>query len=239
MLVETDAIVLHTIKYSETSVIAHIYTEQFGNGTYIMNGVRTNHSKMAMFQPLSFVHITAYRKKGSNQIHRISTISFISVPTSTISNIYKSTISLFIGEITDRIFKEEEQSEILFKFLKMFVLLLEHSEQNYANLHILYMLHITRFLGVFPKNTYSEHTTVFSPFQGQFVAHGSCDGTLSPEDSLLFNKILQTNEITDEIPLSQKERRKLLDILLSYYDIHICKTQNINSLEVLKMVFEN
>lgn len=238
MLVDTDAIILHTIKYSETSVIAHIFTEQFGNGTYIMNGVRTNHSKMAMFQPLSLVHITAYRKKGSGQIHRISSISFISVPSSIPSNIYKSTISLFVGEITDRILREEEPSEILFKFLKMFVLLLEHTEQNYANLHILYLLHITRFLGVFPKNTYSTTEDVFSAFQGQFVAHGSCDGTLSIEDSLLLNKILQTNEITDEVMLSQMERRKLLDILLSYYDIHICKTQTIKSLEVLKMVFD-
>ena len=108
MLVETDAIVLRTIKYSETSIIAHIYTEQYGKGSYLMNGVRKNHSKMAMFQPMSVVHLTAYRQKDPAHIHRIKDVSFVMVPTSIISNVVKSTVALFVGEFTDKVFPRKK-----------------------------------------------------------------------------------------------------------------------------------
>ncbi len=238
MLTETDAIILHTIKYSETSVIAHIYTEQFGNGTYIMNNVRTNRSKMALFQPLSYVHLSVIRKKDPKQIHRITSISFAMVPANTTTNVYKSTIALFVGEITDRIFKEEEQQFSFFQFLKSFVLLLEESEQYFANLHILYLLHVCRFIGVTPKNNYSRQAPYFSLRQAQFVETNEEYETLTIDDSRLFGKILCTQEITDVVTLNRLERQHLLHIMMQYYDIHICKTENIKSLTVLQMVFE-
>ncbi len=238
MQLETDAIVLHTIKYSETSVIAHIYTEQYGNGSYIMNGVRKNRSKMAMFQPLSLLKITAIRKKDPAQIHRLTSVQFALVPTSMASNVFKSTIALFVGEILNRVFREEEYNELMFKYIRTFVTLLEESQTNYSNLHILFLLHLTQLLGVFPNNNYDESNTVFSLVHAQFVPQGSEEGTLSLSDSALFARLLQTNELTDDIELQQVDRQHLLSILLRYYDVHICSMQNIKSLEILKMVFE-
>ena len=50
---KTRAIVLHCIKYSETSVIAKIYTEKLGMQSYMVKGVRAakSKSKAAMLQP--------------------------------------------------------------------------------------------------------------------------------------------------------------------------------------------
>lgn len=238
MQLETDAIVLHTIKYSETSVIAHIYTERYGNGSYIMNGVRKNRSKMAMFQPLSLLKITALRKKDPAQIHRLTSVQFALVPTNTASNVFKSTIALFVGEILNRVFREEECNELVFRYIRTFITLLEESETNYSNLHILFLLHLTQLLGVFPNNNFDEQNTVFSLLHAQFVPQDSEDGTLSLRDSALFARLLQTNELTDDIDLQQADRQRLLSILLRYYDVHICSTQSIKSLEILKMVFE-
>ncbi len=238
MLAETDAIILHTIKFSETSIIAHIYTEQFGNGSYIMNNVRTNRSKMAMFQPLSLVHISVYRKKEPQQIHRISNISFLQIPKSITNNIVKTSMAVFAGEIIDHVFAEEEQNTSFFEFFKSFVNLLEESETHYANLHILFLLHMTKFLGVFPKNNYSQEQNFFSLVHGQFVNSNDESGTLSEQTSQLFRTILNTTSLTDFVQLTQQERQILLNVLLQYYDIHICKTQNIKSFEILKMVFE-
>ena len=238
MLTETNAIVLRTIKYSETSVIAHIYTEQFGNGSYIMNNVRTNHSKMAMFQPLSFVHISVVRKKTPKQIHRITNISFQLVPTDITANVFKSTIALFVGEITDKVFNEEERCDAVFQYLKSFVFLLEESKTNFANLHILYLLHLTRFLGFFPQNNFTPQTNIFSLLNSQFISPNGLHENLSLEQSRLFSLIINSEELTDVLELNRQERQQLLDILLLYYDYHICKTQQLTSLGILKMVFE-
>ena len=45
MLVNTKGIVVKTINYGETSVIATIYTEQLGLRTYMLKGVRSGRSK--------------------------------------------------------------------------------------------------------------------------------------------------------------------------------------------------
>jgi len=238
MLSETEAIILRTIKYSETSVIAHVYTEKFGKGSYLMNGVRKNRSKMAMFQPLSLVKITAYRKKDNSQIHKIGNIAFQLVPTSIPQNIYKSTIALFVSEITNHIFKEEEYNPDFFLFLKTFISLLEESTDNYSNLHILYMIHATHFLGVFPENNYNSQNKFFSFEKAQFVPTFNIN-TLDEENSILFLQLLNTQELTDVLPLNQQQRQNLLSILLQYYNVHVCDMQNIKSLDVLKMVFEN
>lgn len=238
MIVETDAIVLHTIKYSETSIIAYIYTEQFGKGTYIMNNVRTNRSKMAMFQPLSLVHITAYRKKDPAQIHRISSIAFTYVPNAGTTNVVKSTIKLFVGEMIHRIFAEEERFPDFYDYFKSFVLLLDNATTAYSNLHILFLLHLTKFLGVYPQENYAKETPVFSFRLAQFVAVDKEPDCLSEEYSKLLMKNLQTSGVTDDIQLTTSERQHMLRILLQYYDVHVCRTQSITSLEILTEIFE-
>ena len=57
------AIVLHQIKYSETSLILKIYTEKEGLLSFIVKGVRGGKGKFrsAQFQPLNVIDLT-YRK---------------------------------------------------------------------------------------------------------------------------------------------------------------------------------
>ena len=125
-----------------------------------------------------------------------------------------------------------------FEFFKSFVLQLENSTANYANLHILFLLHITDYIGVKPQNNFSAALPVFSLVHAQFTEPETDNSCLSREHSRLLNKVLQTTQLTDSVELTNSERQTILHILLQYYDVHICKTQNIKSLEILKMVFE-
>ncbi|MFV0551363.1 MAG: DNA repair protein RecO [Anaerorhabdus sp.] len=54
MLEKTRGIFLHYINYSDNSVIARVYTERFGQQSYIVNGVRSKKSgtRINIFQPL-------------------------------------------------------------------------------------------------------------------------------------------------------------------------------------------
>ena len=59
MLNKTRGIVLHHIKYSETSIIATIYTEVFGRQSYIIKGIRNKKSKIKanILQPLFLLNM--------------------------------------------------------------------------------------------------------------------------------------------------------------------------------------
>jgi DNA repair protein RecO (recombination protein O) len=76
MLHKTKGIVLHYIKYSETSIIVKIYTETFGIQSYIVNGVRSknNKNKIALFQPLTLLDMVVYHKANATSLNRIAEV---------------------------------------------------------------------------------------------------------------------------------------------------------------------
>ena len=72
MLVTTEGIVLHFIRYGESSVIATIFTRDFGRQSYLVNAARSKKSqnKASLLQPLFLVDLVAYQKQ-TRELHRI------------------------------------------------------------------------------------------------------------------------------------------------------------------------
>ncbi|MEL0300434.1 MAG: recombination protein O N-terminal domain-containing protein, partial [Flavobacteriaceae bacterium] len=68
MLVETKAIVLHSIKYNDSSLIAHCYTETLGIQSFMLKGIlsaKKGKIRKAHFQPLTLLNIQfQYKNKG-------------------------------------------------------------------------------------------------------------------------------------------------------------------------------
>ena len=73
MLHKTKGIVLKTIPFRESSVVATIYTEKFGRQSYIINSVRTakGGGKAALLQPLTVLDLVVY-KHEQKKLERIS-----------------------------------------------------------------------------------------------------------------------------------------------------------------------
>src|ERR1051325_3418419 len=67
---KTKGIVLRTVKYGETSVIATLYTEMFGIQSYIIKGVRQTSkkgsSKAPYFQPGAMLEMEVYHNDLKN-----------------------------------------------------------------------------------------------------------------------------------------------------------------------------
>ena len=116
MLHKTKGIVLHFIRYSDTSIIAKIYTEAFGLQSYIVNGVRSKSAKnkIALFQPLTLLDLVVYHKENST-LQRISEMRCAEPYQSIPFKVHKSSIALFTAEILQKTLKfpERSQSSIL------------------------------------------------------------------------------------------------------------------------------
>lgn len=64
-IVKTDAIVLKSMKYRETSRIVTFYTKQFGKVSGIVKGARQVKNKYgSSLQPMSYVSLVFYKKEG-------------------------------------------------------------------------------------------------------------------------------------------------------------------------------
>ena len=96
MLHKTRGIVLKTTLYSESSVVAQIFTDKFGIQSYMINGVKKPKAKirMNMLQPLHLVDMVVYHKPNSS-IQRISELRPTPVFRTIPYDILKSTIMAF------------------------------------------------------------------------------------------------------------------------------------------------
>jgi len=242
MLHNTPGIVLHQVKYSESSVIAKIYTELFGLQSYMIRGIRSKKSKIksALLQHLTLVDLVVYHKTKSN-IHNIKEIK-IAYPFQTIPyNISKSSIAVFINEILYHVIKEEEANSDLFKFLFNSLQILDLRESHYANFHYLFLIQLSKYLGFYPKNNFSATNNNFNLEEGNFTNQKGPENLYLtvPYSTYIYELTSSSFENLGAININSAHKNQLLEFLLNYYRMHLPVTLNIKSHHVLQTVLND
>ena len=240
MLNKTNGIVLHTIKYGETSVIARVYTELFGLQSYLIKGARNRKSgnKMSQLSPLTMLEMDVYRKETA-QLHHIREMR-VGHPFSTLPfDVIKSSIALFINEVIFRSVREEEPNPPLYSFLESSIRWFDLVPNHYSDFHLWFMLHFCSYLGFTPHNNYSSTNCIFNLREGIFQSYlpEHADYLPEPLSRTLFQLSSSTLSDLYMLRLSSQIRQALLPRLIEFYRFHIQGMKDIHSLEVLREVF--
>ena len=154
MIFSTKGIVLRTIKYGETSVIASVFTELFGIQSYLVNGVRTSGktSRAHFFQVSSILEMEVYHNELKN-LQRIKDLKW--------SELYKNTVALYMVELLQKCLKQPETNEDLFHFCEDAFLQLDNANNEVtANFPIYFSIQIAQILGFRLLDNYSEKRNV-------------------------------------------------------------------------------
>ena len=237
----TFGIVLDHVKYSETSIVVHIYTSKFGRQSYMVNGVRKsrNKGKAVFLQPLTLMQleVTRHEKK---EIHRIVDFKVIH-PFKTIPfNQTKRAITFFITEVLTKVLKEEHPNEELFGFVFHSVKVLDEDIAGLANFHLFFMFKLSRFLGFGISGQTESANAVFDLKNSEF-RHTEPDHPYFIEGDTLNNwlklSVLEAGHL-DKLELSSIQRKELLNALVLYYELHILNFKSLKSLKVLQTLFE-
>lgn len=239
MLHTTSGIILHTVKYSDSSLIVKIYTRNFGLQSYMVSGVRGKKSKnkATLFQPLALVDmVVSNSNKGSLQ--RISEITILHPYTEIPNDIVKSSIAIFLNEILYKALREEHSDEDLFDFIKNSLLVLDLKHDNCSNFHIFFMIQLSRFLGFYPQGKYTRETPVFDLKEGRFTNHIPTHvHYLTAENSELFNNFIGAGyETIQDLKIDSVRRKELLQAMITFYQLHITSFKEIRSQEILEEV---
>ena len=223
MQIKTKAIVLKYIKYTDSSIIAHLFTQKSGKQSFIIKGIRGKKSKIKinLFQPFSILEIETIQKTKSN-IYTIKEAQPTIVLNDISTDITKSSIAFFITEIINKILKDEEPDEDLYKFIEDFILNLEEAE-DINNFHLIFLIRLTSFLGFLPN---------IDEIKTEFNKNYSFDYTS------VFEIILTTTDYNIKLEgINNSNRAELLQLILNYYSLHIPNFGEIKSLSILQEVF--
>ncbi|HEX9152698.1 MAG TPA: DNA repair protein RecO [Flavobacterium sp.] len=236
MLVKTKAIVISSLKFQEKSLIVKCFTLSHGLKSYFVRDAfssRKANQKIAYFQPLTILEIEAVHKnKGT--LENFKEIKIAAPFHSIHSDIYKSTIVMFVSEILHHSIHEEEKNEHLFTFLETALHWLDNHDEI-ANFHLILLLETTKYLGFYPDVSdidmpFFEMTEgVFTPFHAI--------SSLTEHESSLFKKLIDLKFDNNQKIFHVIERQIVLRILIDYYSIHLDGFKKPKSLDVLKEVF--
>jgi DNA repair protein RecO (recombination protein O) len=222
MIFKTKGIVLGYIKYKETSIIAKVYTDQFGIQSYIINSIRSTKSRtsIALFQPLTLLDMEVYHKDHQS-LHRIKEYKVIAPFLSIPYDHYKTCIALFLTEVLSKVLKEEEANPDLFSFIASFIRHLDH-HPLYMSAHLHFLIHLSSFLGFQISSSKELHDEI-----------GIIGQDIHEEIDLLIH-----SHINNFPPISNQKRRDILHVILKFYTRHFETLTDLRSLKVITEIMK-
>ena len=96
MLHKTKGIILHQIKYTDSGVIAQVYTRDFGRQSIMIKGMRSRKSGKhnVLFQPMFILDLVFYYRE-SREVQILKDFSVSYSPADIYADVQKSCIAYF------------------------------------------------------------------------------------------------------------------------------------------------
>lgn len=242
MLQKTVGIVLHTIKYNDTSNIVDIYTQYAGRASFIVSVPRSRKAavKSVLFQPLAMVEFEAdfrpntslYKIKEAKSFYPFSSIPY---------NPFKSAMALFLAEFLYRAVREETENHPLFAYLHHSIVWLDTCGSGYANFHLVFLMRLSRFLGLYPNLEDYHAGDYFDLLNACFTSlrpqiHSSY---VNPDEAGHLSQLMRMNYETMHLfGMNRVERVRCLNIINDYYRLHLPDFPVLKSLAVLQELFD-
>lgn len=237
-VISTKAIVLSSLKYSDSSLIVKCYTFEEGVKSYLIRGIlkaKKGGLKVAYFQPLNQLKMVVnHNNKGAlNSIKEVH----ITYPYKSIyTNIVKQSIVLFLSEILSNCIQEEEENTALFGYLETAFMWLDIHDQI-ADFHLLFLLNLTRFLGFYPDITEIDKKG-FNLIEGNFTNSIYQKNVVYGNVFFQFKKLLGIDfDSIEKVSFSKQERQSILQMIFQYFQLHLDGFRNPKSLQILEAVF--
>lgn len=239
MLHKTRGIVLRTTLYSETSVIAQVFTEKFGIQSYMINGVKKPKAKIPIniLQPLHLLDLVVYHK-SSSQIQRISEAKAMPVFRSIPYHVIKNTIVQFLNEVLYKSIRQEYVDERLFAYLFNAISWFDEADEVNVNFHLSFLMKLSRFLGFAPQAQARVDQKYFDLQEGSFTSLMPLHPYfIAAADGINLLQLFATSfEKINEIIFDNVYRRFLLDKILIYFKLHTASFGQIRSHQILEEV---
>ena len=249
MLTKSQIVVLHTIKHGDSGIVVQCYSNTAGRCSLYFRGAAKKGNNASMLHKLNILDVVTY----SNGTQSMPTIREITAPynLSTLrSDIYKSSIAIFISEILGKTVRESEANPHLYSYISSSIQILEHLQGGVANFHIHFITHLCKMLGFMPLDNYSSSATVFDIAMAKFIPapYGAAlygSQLMGEQESMLLHTLINTPSTNldtlycgaRELKLSGESRISYAKRMIEYISHHIGNNIEIKSLDILHQIF--
>ncbi|MDE3059046.1 MAG: DNA repair protein RecO [Bacteroidota bacterium] len=255
MIVSTDAIVLRSMKYRDTSKIVTLYSEKFGKISVLAKGARAAKNKFgASLEPMTHSSVVIY-KKERRELYLLSQSEIVQPFFRTRGEPEKLAIGLAVIELVHLVMHDEEENRHMFALLNDALHALEIAKQRAFNVLLAFELKLVRHLGFAP---YFESCSrcgahVLEDDEVRFVhvilARGSvlCSKCIVQHDGAgirlskgalraLVSFASAPMEEVAERPIDSRGQNEILALLQTYMQYHVAGARTLRSLSLLNVL---
>ena len=238
---QTTGIVLRALKYGETKLIVDFLTERYGRmaaAVKIGSGVR-GRSRRMLFQPLTVLSLDVDYRPGRD-VQTLGEVSLAMTWRTLGMDPVKMTVGMFLSEVLYHATRHAESDSSLYGFIIGSMRWLDESDTGTANFHIAFLLHLTHQLGYLPSPHDYVPGAVFDLRSGEFMPESPMHPDfLSASDSHVMHSMLRMTYAKMHLfSMSGAERRRVIDIMIKYYRLHLPSFPELKSLAVLHQIFD-
>ena len=241
MLVKTNALVLGKLKYSDSQEIVHLFTEAEGAVSFIVRIPKTKRANIrnVLFQPLNQLRVE-WDHRGGVQLHRLRSVEVAYAYASLMRQPVKAAVSTFVAEFLYHALRNEQAGGALYGYLASSLQWFDTVEHGYANFHLALMIHVSRFLGLFPDGAADARGRVFDLQNAAFAPELPVHPYYVASDEAAFVPRLLRMDFHNMhlFPFSRQQRVSVLEWMNTYYRLHIPGFPKLKSIEVLREVFD-
>lgn len=147
MIVKTEAVVLHTRRFRESSKIVTLYTREHGKMSVVAKGVVQPKSKYgSTLQPMTYLSVHVYRKEGRDlqNLSNAETVERFGVLNGSLE---RMTAGMGVVEIVDAAMHDEDRNEPLFDTLVGALRALNNPASCEASVHLWFLIRLSTILG--------------------------------------------------------------------------------------------
>lgn len=240
MLTKTKAIVLHHLKFGDSSLVVDMFTEQQGRLSFMVRIPKTQKGKLKkqFFQPMTVLDIEFdYRQRANLQHLRDARIAepFVGIPFDAV----KMSLSMFLAEFLYYCTRDEQANVPLYQYIENSISWLDAAGHDYANFHLVFMMRLSRFIGFYPNlDDYVEgcyfdlRSASFEPAAPLHIDF------LQPAEASRINTLIRMNYETMHLfRMNRLERNRITELILFYYRLHIPNMPELRSFDVLRELF--
>lgn len=239
MIQTTEAIVLTSKNYSESSKIIHFFSKDFGKFSAIAKGATNPKSKFGrLLQPTNYIQITFYQK-AQNQLQLLTDAEFVENFWNLHIDLEKSAFAFAIIETIYKLFEEYYANTNIFSLIVSCYQMINNSNIHSPLVFIYFLLSLMDYSGY----TMEINESILSYNQPLFffdLSNGSITTTKNNNGIELNNDLLgkifaiknQAIEFNN-LDLSKKEFFTLINLFQKYIKEHTDKNIFWDSLRIL------
>lgn len=240
MLTKSEAIVLHAFKYGETRLIVDVFTRRDGRVSFIVALPKSAKGRMKkqLFQPFTLLEVE-YDLRPKVQLQKLADARLLTPYVTIPFEPAKLSIVLFLAEFLYYALRSEQRNEPLFDYVSSSVEWLDGCDSRFANFHLVFLMRLSRFLGFYPNLSDYASGDYFdlraSVFCNMPPVHRDF---LQPAEAAKIRLMMRMRYETMHLfSMSRQERNRCIEVMMTYYRLHLPDFPELKSLAVLRELF--